>query len=104
MEAMLIAASSGPIFTNQTSLVLFKIDKKDPMETDQSLLSETQRKKQQTLYQICSEIQVREDSQTTPQRPDVYEEKRKERETREMGELRQRTLNDTRSERRRMVL
>jgi hypothetical protein len=45
------------------------------METDQSLLSETQRKKQQTLYQICSEIQVREDSQTTPQRPDVYEEK-----------------------------
>jgi hypothetical protein len=34
----------------------------------------------------------------------VYEEKRKERETREMEEWRQRTLNDTRSERRRMLL
>jgi hypothetical protein len=74
------------------------------METDQSLLSETQRKKQQILYQICSKIQVCEDSQTTPQRPDVYEEKRKERETREMEEWRQRTLNDKRSERRRMLL
>ncbi len=73
------------------------------METDQSLLSETQRKKQQTLFQICSEIQVHEDSRTTPQRPAVYEEKRKERETREMEEWRQRSLNDTRSERRRML-
>ncbi len=27
MEAMLIAASSGPTFTDQTSLVLFEIDK-----------------------------------------------------------------------------
>jgi hypothetical protein len=27
MKAMLIATSSGPTFTHQTSLVLFKIDK-----------------------------------------------------------------------------
>jgi hypothetical protein len=47
------------------------------METDQSLLSETQRKKQQTLYQICSEIQIDKDSQTTPQRPDVVRGERK---------------------------
>ncbi len=69
-----------------------------------SAFRNAKKKKQQTLYQICSEIQVHEDSQTTPQHPDVYVEKRKERETREMEEWRQRTLNDTRSERRRMVL
>jgi len=74
------------------------------METDQSLLSEIQRKKQQTLHQICSEIQIHEDKQTNPQRSNVYEEKQKERVTREMEEWRQRTLNDTRSERRRMLL